>query len=362
MSDETSATNEGVNGYITLLPYVAREGGSVEAMIAMTSPWGAPAASALQGANENGEPWLGIVNEIPLNWLRVGKPVSKQEIELLHLQRLAVDCKCATGTELFDAILPGEDPPDLYALAGERRVGWELTTLTIQQRRQAQSLFFEVTARMTNQQRHRIGHLTGYHVFMWFGGADDPAGLPFQKHNNDAYDRLVESLVSYYPDPEQFKVSGSELPQQLTGVGPVRTPEDVSFIAVPLLGGVPASGLFAMTGVSAGLAFQSDHTTSQEWARLREMIYRKDREENSCLLISVGAPDRMGRCFISEEVLAHFLLAHPEAVSATHLSSVVLHFWSSGHALELLGEAPTVMWPPLYQGFSPSSHPFLAVR
>lgn len=196
---------------------------------------------------------------------------------------------------------------------------------------------------------------------MRFGGAGDSAGLPFQKHDHDAYDRLMESLVSYRPNPEQFKVSGNELPQQLTDVGPVRTPEDASFFAVPLLGGVPASGLFAMTGVSAGLAFQSDHIVSREWATLREMILRKDREGNDCLLISAGAPDRMGRCFVSEEVLAQFILGHPEVITATHLSSVVLHFWSSGHAVELLGETPTTMWPPLYQGFFPASHSFFTV-
>ncbi len=64
-----------------------------------------------------------------------------------------------------------------------------------------------------------------------------------------------------------------------------------------------------------------------------------------------------GKCFASEELLAHFLLEYPEAISATHLTSVVLHFWSTGQAVELLGKAPSMLWPPLYQGFSPGCHP-----
>lgn len=111
MSNETATAGEEVNGYITLLPYCARESVSVEAIIGMASPWGAPIVSALQGTNEDGRLWLGIINETPLSWLRVGAPISKQELEFLHLQRLAVDCKCATGSELFDAIIPGSDPP-----------------------------------------------------------------------------------------------------------------------------------------------------------------------------------------------------------------------------------------------------------
>lgn len=359
MANESPLTDEKASGYITLLPYLARENGTVDRIAVAASPWGTPIVSALEGTNEDGKRWLGIINEIPLSWLRVAAAVPKRELEFLHLQRLAVDCKAATGSELYDAIRPGGDPPDIYAQRGDREEGWELTALSISQRRQAQALFFEVTARLTAQQRHRIGHLTGYQIYMWFGGAEDPAGLPFQRHDHDAYDRLVEAIVSYRPNPEQFRVLGNELPQQLTDAAPVKTPEDVSFFAVPLLGAVPASGLFAMTGMSTGLAFQSDHTIPEEWANLRDIVNRKDQKGNDRLLISVGAPDRMGRCFVGEEVLAHFMLSHPETVTATHLSSVILHFWSSGHAIELLGETPRMLWPPLYQGFSPSSHPFI---
>lgn len=92
------------------------------------------------------------------------------------------------------------------------------------------------------------------------------------------------------------------------------------------------------------------------WLRLSEPIDQHSMER------TVGAPDQMGRCFASEELLAHFLLEYPEAISATHLTSVVMHFWSTGQAVELLGEAPSMLWPPLYQGFLAGSHPFAPQR
>ncbi len=363
VADEAGKPVAPTQSYMILLPIMLRGKWAVEDVSVVPSPWGAPLVTALVGKNDSGHPWLGIANEIPFSWLRVATPISKSELELLHLQRLAVDYRCATGNELYDAVTlvaPGDDPPDLYAHVDGGQVGWELTAFSNHQRRQAQALFFEITRRFSEQQRHRIGHLTGYHVSMWFGAADDPAGLPFKANDTGAYDRLVEALVAHRPDPDQYRVSGTEIPQQLTGAGPVRTPEDVNFMSVPLLGGVPASGLFSMTGMSMGLAFQSDHMASEEWSNLRKIITRKDRPSNDRLLISVGAPDSMGRCFLSEEVLAHFILDHPEAVSATYLSSVVLHFWSTGRAVELLGTAPRELWPALYQGVNPISHPFVS--
>jgi hypothetical protein len=50
-------------------------------------------------------------------------------------------------------------------------------------------------------------------------------------------------------------------------------------MSIPLLGGAPASAFFAMTGMSAGLAFQSDHTASQEWVKLRKAKELEDGRE-----------------------------------------------------------------------------------
>ena len=319
------------------------------------SPWGAPLAAGLQGAAENGDPWLGLVIESPINWLRVTSPLETKEKELFHIQRLAVDCRMATRGELFDAITGTDEPPDFHVSLNGREFGWEMMEFAIEDRRQAQGLFYNVASRLADQQRHRIGHLSGYQVYIWFGAAWDAASLPFKKNDETSYDELVESLVAHVPDPNQYKVRGGEFPQQFDA-RPVRTTADVQYFTIPLLGGVPASPFYAMTGMHAVLVFQSDHTAPEEWGKLRMAIGRKDKPTNDILVISAGAPDKLGRCFVSEEVLAEFLLDHPERITAEHLSSVVLHFWSTGRAVELLGDHPKELWPALFQGWSPAFH------
>jgi hypothetical protein len=192
---------------------------------------------------------------------------------------------------------------------------------------------------------------------MWFGNASDPAGLPYKKNDSSLYDELIESLVAHAPDPEAHKVQGLEMPQNL-GDWPVQSAKDVRYFSIPLLNGAPASPFYAVTGMHVVLSYQSDHTSQYEWAKLRAAIERKDKDSNNVLVISVGAPDRQGRCFLSEEVLAEFLLHHPEPISAQHLSSIIMHFWSTGRAIQLLGDEPMELWPGYFQGWSPAFHPY----
>ena len=287
-------------------------------------------------------------------------PLTKWEKELLHIQRCAVDARCATGQELFAAVEQGQDPPDVLATTSDGRVGWELTTLALPQRRKAQDLFFEVRRRLTFQQRHRIGHLTGYFVHMWFGTDDEPTGLPYRRTDERALEALVESLVAFTPDPDHLMQQEPEPPATVSNFAPVHGPQDVTYFSVPLLGSVPTSALFSLTGAEVGLAFQSHHTARDEWAQLRRIIKKKDIPQNSVLLLSIGAPNEMGNQFPAEEVLGNFLLDHPEPIEAEHLSAVIAHFWSTGRAVNLLGTEPQEMWPALYAGMSAAHQPFVA--
>jgi hypothetical protein len=192
---------------------------------------------------------------------------------------------------------------------------------------------------------------------MWFGSASDPAGQPYKKNDPSLYDQLVESLVAHSPDPEAQKVGGPEIPARLESWS-VETAEDARYYSIPLLNGAPASPFYAATGMHVVLAYQSDHTPVNEWAKLRAAIARKDREPNDVLVISAGAPDNLGRCFATEEVLADFMLQRPEPVSAQHLSSIIMHFWSTGRAIELLGDQPRELWPGYFQGWSPAFHAY----
>jgi len=352
-ADETPQAD----GYLTLLPYLAHESGEVTGGVCGLTPWGAPVVSGLRGFNGAGEPWLGILLESPTAYMRVTTPLQKKEYELLHLRRLAVDARAARGVDLFDAVVGEAEPPDFIVASGDQRLGYEMTQFAIPDRRQAQSLFFEVSARLADQQQHRISHLSGYQLYIWFGAASDAAGLPFKRSNQTIYDELLEAFIAHIPDPDQFRVSASKTPEQVK-FKPVRTVADVQFLSIPLLGSVPASLFYAVTGLNVALAFQSDHTAGGEWAKLRAAVKRKDKPANNILVISVGAPDKFGRCFASEEVLADFMLEFPETLQVEHLSSVILHFWNTGRVVELLGEKPVALWPGHFEGLSPAFHPF----
>lgn len=362
MTDESAAPEPPAHSYLVLMPpFCLKENFTAESLIGVQSGWGPLLISGVIGRNHKDEPCLIIASEIPYNWLRPVSPIPKGDLEILHLQRLATDHRAVNGFDLYDAITPvapGSDPPDIYADLANERIGWELTVFGPKKRREAQALFMEVIKRLALQQRHRIGHLFGYHISMWFGTADDPTGLPFKSNDATAYNLIVEALVAHQPDPNQFQVPGNRPPEKIESIKPVRTVNDVSFMSSPMLGGAPATPFYAMTGMSVGLGFQSDHVASEEWARLRAVVAKKDKPTNDVLLISVGAPDVLGRCFIGEEILANFMLSHPEEVFAEHLSSVVLHFWSTGQAVELLGSSPKLLWPAAYQGMSLTTHPF----
>jgi hypothetical protein len=343
-----------------LLPLFASEGTVIDAMVVCPSSWGSPLLAGAQGHTLDNEPYLVIIHEVPSGLFRPSEPIEKRLLEMLHLQRLAVDAKFATGSELFEAWEVGSDPPDFSIFANGETSGWELTTLSIPSRRNAQALFREVRSRLLLQHRHRVGHLSGYQINMWFGHAEDKIGLPYERTDAASIDELVELLVAYRPDPNQFRVEvAGGPPQQLTNANPVAGPQDVKFFCVPLLGGVPSSWLLFMTGFELGLSYQSNHRISDEWSRLQELISRKDRPGNDVLLISAGAPDRLGQVFLAEEALANFLVAHPQPIVTNYLQRVVLHIWGTGAAFDLIGDVPSVLWPALYQGITPLHQQFV---
>ena len=194
---------------------------------------------------------------------------------------------------------------------------------------------------------------------MWFAGNfQDADGLPFKKSTAEAYDELIEALIAYRPDPKTYRVDKGEPPQPAPP-HPIHDIEGVQFFAVPLLGGVPATPFFATTCTNFGLAYQSDHYEAAEWEKLQERVRRKDKPSNEYLVISAGAPDRMGRCFLAEEVLAQFLIDHPAPLRAEHLKAVILHFWSTGAAYEILEGAPRLLWKGQYESAVPSHQPFV---
>jgi hypothetical protein len=344
-------------GYVNAhtVPYVARQELTVENLLFVASPWGSPQLSGLRGHRNDGAPFLSLIEESPIIWMRVESSLPKKDVELIHLRRLATDCRGATGDELFDAIIEGGERPDFRVVLNGVESGWEMTHFGVEERRLAQDLFFQVTSRVLDLPNNRVKHLSALHIHMWFGAASDGAGLPYQRHRSEEYDQLVDALVAYRPERSQFRSTTDGAPTQLAQL-PVRAVTDVQFYANLFLNAVPASAFFALTGTSLAFAFQTDHIVTDEWAKLRKAVARKDKPFNNVLVISAGAPDRFGRCFLAEEVLAEFLLEHPEQLKCQHLSSVMLHFWSTGRTFELLGDQPRQLWQAVFSGLVPAFH------
>jgi hypothetical protein len=143
------------SGYVnvTAQPFAAREELTVEHLLFIASPWGSPQLTGLRGSRKDGTPFLALIGESPINWIRVESPLAKKEIELIHLRRLATDCRAATGHELFDAIIESGERPDFKVVHNGVESGWEMTHWGIEKRRHAQDLFFQVTSRVVNLQK-----------------------------------------------------------------------------------------------------------------------------------------------------------------------------------------------------------------
>jgi hypothetical protein len=367
MTSVPHTTTENVTqpAFATLLPMRLEENVTIADIVTLPSPWGAPLVMGACGSNSIAEPILVLVNEAPVNFIRPTQPLDepdKWQLELLHLQRACVDGRLATGSDLFHAIEKGDDPPDATVYIGEQKSGWELTTFSIENRRLAHDLFMRVRTKLAFQQRHRVTHLAGHIIYMWFGLAGRGTGLPYRRNDDAAVDQLIEAIQHYQADPTHYIVDAKAGPpaQLAAGFDAVNAPGDVAFFCTPFVNAVPTSPLFSLTGLEIGLAYQSLHSAPAEWKRLRASVHRKDRPGNHTLLISAGAPDRFGNQYPAEEVLANFLLDHPEPIASDHLSSVILHFWSSGRAVNLLGDRPQQLWRPVYQGTSPAFQPFAA--
>jgi hypothetical protein len=63
--------------HVVLVPMRLQENRIVDGINFVPSSWGAPLVAALRGKDGNEEPWIGIADETPINWLRLGSPISR---------------------------------------------------------------------------------------------------------------------------------------------------------------------------------------------------------------------------------------------------------------------------------------------
>lgn len=326
------------------------------AMSAAFLPWGSPSYMAMVGHDPDdvGRVLLEIAYEWPSNWLRTTSALGQFDLEWLHVQRFRSDHILGKGFQPFIEVGPGADPPDVVVRGEGGRIGLECTRLAVAARQSAHGLFRAVRQRVAAVPPEHFAALAGHVVYMWFR-QESTLTLPFRKSDEEAAIELVQALADYRPDTATLWVPGDNAMPDPAPVLPLHeTSAGATFYCVPLVGSVPDSWLFNVAGFELGLAYTSRHSALDEAARLAKRISEKDRAGSEWLLISAGAPDKLGATYPAEEALAQFLITHGDLhVEPENLKRVTMHFWSTGRAVDLWPETKE-LFGPLYQGGVPA--------
>lgn len=231
--------------------------------------------------------------------------------------------------------------------------------MTVIERRAAFGLFKRVRAalvRSAAESRSRFAALAGLVVYMSFEGAAGKPEFPPGSSDANAVSKIVERLSEFRPEIDPTWVEGDIPPVQAPPITMGSTSFGCRFHAAPFTNALPDTPFFISTGFEVGFGMLSIHRPAGAWQQVVEIVERKDREGTDDLIITVGGPDRDGYAFPSEELVADLALrfaAQPPI--AQHLSSVRLHFWTTGRIVQLIPERAEIV-EPFYRGGLVPSH------
>jgi hypothetical protein len=348
------------DGILTLLPVALKEGCTLVSVINGLLPWGSPSVLGVVGTNPSGEALLVLAHEWPIPWARVTSPLAKRDVEVLQVERFRSDFTFGTQEAPFLRVVPGSDPPDFVVETAAGPIGLECTAFTTAERREAHALFAGIRRTLVSLPRQDVLHLAGNAVYMWFGGEGSLA-RPFRRNDKDAIAEIVDGLVAYKPSADRLRVPGGSMPAQAPDPGIVTTPTGASFYAVPFMGSVPGTLMYALQGFEVGLSYSTEHTKTTAWAEMQRLVSEHDKAGVDWLLISVGAPNQFGQTFPSDEAVARFAIENPAPLNApTTIKRVSTHFWSTGEVWELFPKQ-IKLFGPIYQGLALAHQP-LAVH
>jgi hypothetical protein len=351
-------------GYLHLLPTVLPQGMTVAALSAALLPWFSPAYSGVVGTSQTAppEPALAVTFEWPISWLRTAEEIPKFDREWLYVRRFSADQTLTTGQHAFSNVRPGGNPPDTLVTTDQGDLGIESTSLTLQDRRGAHSLFMLLRRRILEQEPAAFSRLSGNLIYVWF---EEPGkaelAQPFKRADTVAVADLMQELSTYQPDPAQMWIPHNQLPQQAPPPPPITaTSAGARFYCVPLMMSAPSSMLFTIAGFELGLAYTSFITATKAWNEVQRLINAHDQPGVDILLITAGGPDQHGNIFPAEEAAAAFIADHPLTVDKVpqHIKNVWLHSWATGRAIELWPNFH-VLFGPLYQNIVPVNHPLV---
>jgi hypothetical protein len=331
-----------------LLPVYIREAFLVDSMIVSLLPWGAPGFSGFRGHYEAmPDQSVALINyEWPVPEIPVTMPLATSELEDIHLRRIQTDHLLATGELAYARVVRGEDPPDYRAVSGGTEIGLELSQLSLESRRGALALFERIRRSVGAAGRDGFSRLSGCLVYMWFGDEQDPVGLPHRAADSEAIEAVVDALAEYSPDPGRMLVEPGPLPERAPDPQVSTTAFAATFYAVPMANAVPMSPFFEANGFELALGFATDHSSASGWLELGRVVAKHDQAGVDHLLITVGAPDSLGRSSLAETVQLDLMLTDPMPLQGVrNLQRVSLHRWDTGRILDV--------WPTLAERSGP---------
>lgn len=253
-------------------------------------------------------------------------PVPKLVVESLQTFRAvaALTAEGFFGSEAVE-VLNGSDPPDRYLHVRGRRLGLELTTVTVQDLRR-QLARIRRAGRLLHElleQGDRWAHLTGRVVHL----ADSPAGLSIDPAE------LAAQVATVLAEDKGYQGEGVNVSAGF----PEQWPNDRGFygqVAGVFVSVMHGDGLSAVTVVATA---QAEFTRAELRRLVQEQVAAKDRPGNAVILLSAALLATDGYLCPLDQWLFAMLREHGigEPLRLQFAGAVIVHNWMSDELLIL---------------------------
>ncbi len=192
------------------VPLRIREKVNVTKMLVVGSPWQPMPLQAMSGyLDATEEPVFIVPHEMPLCALTPHLPLSKESLELLHIEHFETDHAIATGSRLWQRLVPGSNPPDFLAQTPEGDRGIDCVQFTAEARREAAARSASIRAAFMESDPALFSHLYGLLVYVW---VSDSIGFPLPAKNRE---ELIDALCSFRSIPRMASYPLDLFPRML---------------------------------------------------------------------------------------------------------------------------------------------------
>jgi hypothetical protein len=345
-----------VTGYFSAVPVHLQAGLTITHMLIRGSPWQPPPLTGMVGYRPEapGKRVTILANETPISLLPSLTPITKSQLEQIHLDKFCTDWWTARRERLYSEVRrgPAEDqPPDFVGnTPTDANVGIDCAQFAIQNRRLANAQFEAIKQAVMSTEAGEFSHLSGLLVYVWVHGDAGPQ-LPLRE--KERHELLIQ-LGQFRYQPGAGETSGTYMPQQAPDLGITTTPVGWRFYATPILGSAPASLFFLRTGFEMAFVYASEHTSSAGWSDFDRRVVDHDKPAIRDLVVTIGGADRFGYIHPSEETIFDQMLDTPApSYTPQHLRRVFAHGWGTGRIIQVYPELEVVA-PGVFQGAVPS--------